>query len=352
MKKFLSILLSVILIISICPMGLFGITASAETGNITEFAGGSGTEDDPYLILNKVHLNNVRKYPTACFKLLVNIEYSGNETWQPIENFSGIFDGGNKSITNLKITEKVVKGENSYTGVFAINSGSIKNLNVFDADISNQTENNHNRYVYAGGITGKNTGTIENCSFSGTSYAYTKQIKNFWGFAYAGGICGVNSGTIIKCYNIGTIVSESSADNPKSCAGGITAYNTGIISFCYNTGNISSSLIASYDRTSSYYSDAHSGGIVGFMISQNAYINDCYNIGKIFTHVVSKSTNHIARSMAGGVYGRLASGTVSNCYAIKDIEVINKARTTKALNRYLETEVDESIYNELEKLLN
>ena len=32
----------------------------------------------------------------------------------------------------LEITEKVVKGENSYTGVFAINSGSIKNLNVFD----------------------------------------------------------------------------------------------------------------------------------------------------------------------------------------------------------------------------
>ena len=60
------------------------------------------------------------------------------------------------------------------------------------------------------------------------------------------------------------------------------------------------------------------------MISQNAYINDCYNIGKIFTHVVSKSTNHIARSMAGGVYGRLASGTVSNCYAIKDIEVIKE----------------------------
>ena len=38
-------------------------------------------------------------------------------------------------------------------------------------------------------------------------------------------------------------------------------------------------------------------------------------------------------------------------YLKKDIEVINKAKTTKALNRYLETEVDESIYNELENLL-
>ena len=38
-------------------------------------------------------------------------------------------------------------------------------------------------------------------------------------------------------------------------------------------------------------------------------------------------------------------------YLKKDIEVINKARTTKALNRYLETEVDENIYSELENLL-
>ena len=38
-------------------------------------------------------------------------------------------------------------------------------------------------------------------------------------------------------------------------------------------------------------------------------------------------------------------------YLKKDIEVINKAKTTKALNRYLETEVDESIYNELENLI-
>ena len=38
-------------------------------------------------------------------------------------------------------------------------------------------------------------------------------------------------------------------------------------------------------------------------------------------------------------------------YLKKDIEIINKAKTTKALNRYLETEVDESIYEELEKII-
>lgn len=38
-------------------------------------------------------------------------------------------------------------------------------------------------------------------------------------------------------------------------------------------------------------------------------------------------------------------------YVKKDIEVINKAKTTKVLNKYLETIVDEKIYEELEKLL-
>ena len=55
LKKITAIVLTLSLILSLCPLGLFSITASAISGNTTEFAGGSGTEDEPYLILTKIH---------------------------------------------------------------------------------------------------------------------------------------------------------------------------------------------------------------------------------------------------------------------------------------------------------
>lgn len=39
-------------------------------------------------------------------------------------------------------------------------------------------------------------------------------------------------------------------------------------------------------------------------------------------------------------------------YLKKDLEVIKKARKTKILDRYLNTEVKEEVYEELEKIIN
>ena len=71
MKKVLSLVLTIALTLSIIPTGLFCITANAQMTE--EFAGGSGTEADPYLIETKEQLNNVRNNLGAHFKLVADI---------------------------------------------------------------------------------------------------------------------------------------------------------------------------------------------------------------------------------------------------------------------------------------
>ena len=106
-RKFLSLLLSLMMLVMALP--LEAITVSAE--NTTEFLGGDGSEENPYLISTKEHLNNVRNYLDAHFKMVADIEfteadfakggefYNHGRGWLPIglyeeAPFKGTFDGG------------------------------------------------------------------------------------------------------------------------------------------------------------------------------------------------------------------------------------------------------------------
>ncbi len=60
--------------------------------------------------------------------------------------------------------------------------------------------------------------------------------------------------------------------------------------------------------------------------------------------VVRTPENEIVIDLSGKANGRGA-------YLKKDIEVINKARTTKILNRHLEANVPDTLFDELEKIV-
>ena len=78
-RRFIAMLVAVMMVFATMPLTEITASAATSTGNTTEFAGGSGTVDDPYLILNKTNLNNVRNYPGSCFKLLCDITFSNDD---------------------------------------------------------------------------------------------------------------------------------------------------------------------------------------------------------------------------------------------------------------------------------
>ena len=140
------------------------------------FAGGSGTEADPYLISNGAELaklandvNNVTFYDATYFRLTADIVLNENSEnyaewdttapkneWTPIGNssrkFGGIFDGNGHTVKGVYINDG-----SEYLGLFGnVLYGTIKNLQVAESFIKGSSS--------VGGVVGyMANGTLEGC---------------------------------------------------------------------------------------------------------------------------------------------------------------------------------------------
>lgn len=142
--------------------------------SFAQFSGsGSGTENDPYLILNPIQLNQLRNFLNTegvYFKLMADInltEYLEDENpdqgWQPVGSsssaaFKGVLDGNGKTITGLWINRESIE----HVGFFGYTTGAIiKNVTVVANNIVGMNS--------VGGISGhSDNSTISGVSFNGT----------------------------------------------------------------------------------------------------------------------------------------------------------------------------------------
>ncbi|MDO9552978.1 MBG domain-containing protein, partial [Rhodonellum sp.] len=120
--------------------------ASASVTSSALFAGGTGTESQPYQIENWEHLFNIRNFPTNYFILNndLNAASSGYETyaaetansgagWLPPSSLTNIyFDGKGYRIIDLFINRE----DSEYIGLFGnLSNSTIKNLTLKDFDV-------------------------------------------------------------------------------------------------------------------------------------------------------------------------------------------------------------------------
>lgn len=278
------------------------VSARAETdvwdGTIASgFAGGTGTENDPYQISTAAQLAYFAKnvnagnwYDGEYIILKNNINLNDKE-WTPIGTdshpFRGNFDGGNHTVTRMLISNSSA----DYVGLFGectrhnINS-AIKNITVKDSDIHGK------RHV--GAIVGyAKEINIENCRSIGNTIN---------GKTNVGGICGYFGGNpggkVSQCYNSSKVTGNDSA-------GGIAGMGDRCIAEdCLNTGEITI-IGKTYQSTG--------GGIFGFFNDSiaSASITACVNLGKVS-----------GGASFGGIVGRTDSkstGHISNCYYNMDV---------------------------------
>ena len=100
-KKLLSILLALSLLLTLLPTVALAADGAWDGSIATAFAGGTGTESDPYQIADGAQLaylasevNKGQPYENACFVLTADIDL-GNHDWTPIGNsFSDALFGG------------------------------------------------------------------------------------------------------------------------------------------------------------------------------------------------------------------------------------------------------------------
>lgn len=304
-----------------------------------KFAGGNGTETDPYQISNanelaylgKVLKNNASEYSEAHYVLTADIslnDVSDFENWssdapeygwEPIsmdmglDCFAGVFDGNGHKITGIFIDADGNQTETNkdYYGLFAELKGIVKNLTVeqsymrtsgslasvgtiagytYDAVV----ENCHADTIVelygmdnAGGITGKG-GNISGCTYSGTITEHNEKS-----FVNMGGITGAG-GNISDCTFTGAL-------SGKGYTGGIVGYGEAVKN-CINKGNVSGDIV---------------GGITGRIYEAGTdqqienperIIENCINEGKV-----------TGTTLAGGIVGWIGndesdvSVTIANC---------------------------------------
>jgi len=323
--------------------------ADIKAENITDFAGGTGTIYDPYIVETKEHLDNVREYLDSHFVLANDIQFSsadfniGGEFYNngqgflPLGDknnpFIGSFDGNGNAIKGILINSNL-----EYVGLLGFNCGHIHNLTLEDGCIvasrsHSSSSTDTELFACSGGIVGYNSyGKIANCSntsaissmtlFNATSYDVDT-------YSYSAGIAGYSrNGTIINCNNAGEILSDAYATSSNSRASiNSVSYSGGIIGFgknniinnCHNTGSIDASTSSQTTLTASAidsvyaYAKSYAGGITGY--SSLDKIKDCYNTGTISSPSYAYAVyvyHGSPYSYAGGISGYASE--ISNCY--------------------------------------
>ncbi|MCD7848001.1 MAG: hypothetical protein LUG49_08265 [Oscillospiraceae bacterium] len=302
LKRLLAVVLSLCLLVS--TMVGMTLTVSADTwdGSIaTSFAGGSGTEDDPYQIATGAQLaylatlingSSNSTYCSCYYVLTADIDLN-NISWTPIGNaapryFKGTFDGDGHTIINLYMFSTSL-----YGGLFGrVNQATIKNVTLSGCNITG--------FTYSGGIVGYSSSytIIESCTVSGSvSCVQTSSTSP----CIAGGIVGNGNYTsLIGCVNNATVTASGIG---KLYAGGLAgSLSNGTISSCCNNGSVT----VSYDDAKSEYV----GGLVGDLSSKST-VSDSYNTGS----VTADLSGVLSDAYAGGLFGQVGTScTVTKCY--------------------------------------
>jgi len=269
-------------------------------------------------VLFDINLNSQSYTPVG------NLTYSGTTVGGT--SFRGTFNGNNKTISGMSMTNTGLEGLGLIAWIGG--DGSIKDLTLS----GNVSSTSGGTVDFCGGFAGVCEGAITNCRNNMSITANT----------ITGGIAGFLSsgGNISNCYNTGTVSFSGSekdiqypgqstnADGAK--IGGIVGVGSGIVSKCWNANTVSSS------------SSVHMGGIAGWL-SFEGRIWDCYNAGTVsasdrgagiagcidtksgYTPTLTRCVNFVpvtsgADSATSGIVNFGATGIVTNCYAKSQIQ--------------------------------
>ena len=276
---------------------------------------GEGTSSSPYQIGNLRDIKKLEekvakaatsgtayRYTSKYFKQTSNINLNNTSIMigkvtknADTEGFNGIYDGNNKEIQNLKITQN----NTSNVGLFRIlgGQGTVKNV-ILASGSATITNSTGNSIYYIGTLVAENYGVVENCT--------NKIPMTFKGIADAlGGMIGLNhtNGTVRKCINYGTLNKTSDTADNSGNVGGIIGNSSGIIENCENHGVVSATAV-------------NTGGITG---QNRGTTRNCTNYGNI------TGNSNFDTPTVGGIaaWNHYDSKTVTleNCVNYGDINV-------------------------------
>ena len=234
-----------------------------------------------------------------------------------VSPFAGVFDGGGHRVSGLGRRNPAGSGS---AALFGYLTGTVKNIGLIDPNAGG-------RLVYqTGSLVDDNHGVVSHC--------YAEDVNVVGGGWYAGGLVGRNMGTMIDCRSTGTVRDR--------CAGGLVGKNSGTITNCSSSatvvgvspvgglvGSTVQGIIANSCSTGSATGDDRTGGLVGY--NYTGTITGCYSsavivgndgvgglVGENWQGAISdcySAANVTGDRLTGGLVGDSGGGSITNCYA-------------------------------------
>ena len=351
-KRITSLLLVLAMCFALLPTAAFA--AEDEGSTMPAYSGGSGTQDDPWLISSVEDLQTLAstindgkaaEFDADCtdtgdgipgnyhgyyFKQKTDLDLSSIENWDPIgysggQNlyFAGHYDGGGHTISNAKSTGKNDDEGFATAGIFGwVAFGSVKNLTVKNADFF--AEGNKNM-SYAGGVLAvAYSCSVENCSVY-NSKIESRRAPNE-NSNYAGGITGIASNSSFeKCASV-----ENTIRHGSFGGGFIGALDGGNSNFtnCY----VSKCIVTGCSDTAA--NSTHSGGFQSASMDGDAILNNCFVYDcAAQPDTTSKGNDYFGVFTANTQYGKIVA-TSCFYYDINDATVNAEGAVSKTVDEF------------------
>lgn len=326
-------------------------------------SGGSGTQDDPWLISTAADLKALADYvnngdATDCdadadvcggignfhgyyFKQTADIDLQGVE-WDPIgydgeegSYFAGNYDGSNYVIRNAAFDGKDNDSRNC-VGIFGwVYQGSVSNLHIENVAFSSSGFASQ----YVGGLAGVVfDSSITNCSVKNSTLSSARTIRNTTRAgaliaSVAGGTikeCSAENNQVISTSYAGGLIAEQDDDNSD----GPTTFTN-----CYV---VNSTVTASAEESD----DVVFGGFCGFVNGDDLNLTNCFVYDTAISIADNSQNSHDHFGIfAGDLYRNLpnytATITTNNCYYGKvtlplgsNIEPVKDTSTEKTAEEF------------------
>ncbi|OHB75457.1 MAG: hypothetical protein A2Z25_06915 [Planctomycetes bacterium RBG_16_55_9] len=256
-------------------LSLLVVLCFAVTQAHAQYAGGDGTQNNPYLIQTPAQLIAIGATPAhwnKYFKLVADIDLSepNMEAYNIIgtsrtQSFSGVFDGNDHTISNLNLTSTRA----SYTGLFGYVGGQVRNLVLVRPVVFSQGSD-------VGALAGYlDSGTIADCRVKGVDVSGDDDI---------GGLVGTSTGRIINCSSTGIVSGDM--------------YVGGLVGLV-----LDSTINTSYSRAD-VSGNVDVGGFAGKTGDQTSVVDSCYATGSV-----------IGGTYVGGLVGQVERGRAYKSYS-------------------------------------
>ena len=322
-KRIVSAVMALILCLTLLPTAALAADGAWDGSIATAFAGGSGTENDPYQIDDGAQLaylasevNKGQPYENSYFVLTADIDLA-NHDWTPIGNsfsdvlfggtdyhlFAGNLDGKGHTIFNISIGTEIIPLESDVFGLFGATGGKISNLNLDSVAICGIAKNVSGYVIgLAGALAGSASGPIENCHVTNLSMTMNTPDSGSTAAYWIGGLVGaLDSQYIDECSVSGKITEKSG----KGSIGGLIGELGQAAKITYSHADVA------LDVKPDYYGGANVGGLIGKGNGENdpeTVISNCYATGTV-----------TGGTYSGGFAGSLYGLNIKNCYATGEV---------------------------------